>query len=362
MEAESTRRALLAELEALRRRVAELEAQRGQCLATEQALRQSEERYRRLLESVTDYVYTVTVRGGSPISTVHGPNCVAVTGYTAAEYQGNPLLWLSMVPEEDRPAVLEQARLLLSGCDAPPLEHRIIHKDGSIRHVRNTPVVRRDPSGTVIAYDGIINDITERKRAEEEITRLSLHDGLTGLPNRLLFMDRLGRAIARAKREGDKVAVYFVDLDRFKEVNDAYGHDVGDAVLAAAAERLWQCVRHSDTVARLGGDEFVVLTPGIGKVRNALAIAAKIVAAMRVPFSVGDRTCQVGASVGISLFPDDARSEEPLLRLADAAMYQAKKAGRNAWRWAGAASEASLGAERDAPDMSGMSGAALPTA
>lgn len=336
-----TRKDLLHEIERLRRRVAELEKERGQWRMTESVLRQGEERSRRLLESVTDYVYTVVVRNGAPVSTAHGPNCLAVTGYSAEEYQRNPMLWLSMVPDEDRPAVLEHARRLLSGDAAAPIEHRIVHKDGSIRYVRNTPVVHRDASGAVVSYDGIINDITERKQAEALITRLSLHDGLTGLPNRALFMDRLRQTLGLAERQGEKAAVYFIDLDYFKQVNDAYGHEVGDAVLAAVARRLSECVRRTDTVARLGGDEFAALTPAVGDVRNAGELAGKMVAAMREPFQALGHTCLLGASVGMALFPDDATRPSELLRLADAAMYAAKKAGRNAWRRAGeAASEA----------------------
>ncbi len=322
---------LAAEMAVLSRRVAELEEQHRAWLETEQALRQSEERYKRLLESVTDYVYSVAVRDGVAVATTHGANCVAVTGYTAEEYRDNPLLWLAMVPDEDRQAVLDHARRVMCG-EAVPLEHRIAHKDGSIRFVRNTPVVHRDATGAVVGYDGIINDITERRRAEELITRLSLHDGLTGLPNRALYMDRLRQTLGQAERQKERVAVYFIDLDRFKEVNDAYGHEAGDKVLAEAARRLAACVRRSDTVARLGGDEFVALTPAVGDPANAAAIAAKMVAAMREPFVVFGQVCRLGASVGLALFPDDAARGGELLRRADAAMYEAKKAGRNGWR------------------------------
>jgi diguanylate cyclase (GGDEF)-like protein/PAS domain S-box-containing protein len=322
---------LVAEIDVLRRQVAMLEAERGQYLAAELALRQSEERYRRLLESVTDYVYTVIVRDGQPVTTIHGPNCLAVTGYSAEEYQQNPLLWLSMVPDEDRPAVLEHARRVIAG-DVAPLVHRIVHKDGSIRHVRNTPVPHRDACGSLEAYDGIINDITESRLAEAEITRLSLHDGLTGLPNRALYMDRLRHTLGLAERQDEKVAVYFLDLDFFKQVNDDLGHDAGDVVLAAVAERLVDCVRHTDTVARLGGDEFVALTPSIGDTANAVALATKMVEIMREPFLVLGQTCRLGASVGVALYPDDANRAEDLLRLADAAMYAVKKAGRDGWR------------------------------
>ncbi|MFU2207326.1 diguanylate cyclase domain-containing protein [Solidesulfovibrio sp. C21] len=325
--------ALAAENAVLRRRIEDLERLHEECLLTEQALRQGQERCRRLLESVTDYVYTVQVADGRAVATAHGPNCVAVTGYTAEEYQDNPLLWLAMVPDEDRPAVLEHARRVLEG-DPAPIEHRIIHKNGTIRYVRNTPVVHYDASGMLVAYDGIINDITERRRAEELITRMSLHDGLTNLPNRVLFMDRLRQTLRLAERSHERAAVYFIDLDRFKGVNDAYGHETGDKVLQETARRLAGCVRRSDTVARLGGDEFVALTPAVGDAAHAGVIAAKMVAVLRKPFSVSGHDCQLGGSVGVALFPEDGLRAGELVRRADAAMYAAKNAGRNAWRMA----------------------------
>jgi PAS domain S-box-containing protein len=134
-----------------------------------EALRKSEERYRRLLASVTDYVYTVTVVDGQPVSTSHGPGCVAVTGYAAEEYAADPFLWHRMVHEDDQAAVTEQARRVLNGEGAPPLEHRIRHRNSSIRWVRNTPVPRLDEAGNVVAYDGLISDITARKLAEQAL-------------------------------------------------------------------------------------------------------------------------------------------------------------------------------------------------
>jgi diguanylate cyclase (GGDEF)-like protein/PAS domain S-box-containing protein len=325
---------LAAENAMLRRNLAELEQQYAQCLLTEQSLRQREERYRRLVESVADYVYTVQVEDGRAVSTVHGPNCVAVTGYTAQEYLDNPLLWLTMVPKEDRPAVLEHAQRVIEG-DATPIEHRIVHKDGTVRFVRNTPVLHRNVSGVLVSYDGIINDITERRRAEELVTRMSLHDGLTGLPNRAMFMDRLRQTLRLAQTTREPAAIYFIDLDKFKDVNDAYGHEVGDKVLQEAASRLAACVRRSDTVARLGGDEFVALTPGIGAAAQAGQVAGKMVAVLHKPFSVQGLLCRIGASVGVALFPEDGVHAGELLRRADAAMYAAKNAGRNGWRMAG---------------------------
>ena len=141
---------------------------------TESALKASEARYKRLLDSVTDYIYTVKIENGQPVSTRHGPNCAAVTGYTLQEYEANPNLWYEMIHEEDRPIVTEQARKLMLGESVPPLEHRIIHKDGTIRWVRHTPVFRQDMHGVVVAYDGLITDITERRRLAERLAAIHL--------------------------------------------------------------------------------------------------------------------------------------------------------------------------------------------
>ena len=137
----------------------------------DQATLESEQRYKRLLASVTDYVYAVTVEDGRAVSTFHGPGCEAVTGYTSDEFQQDQQLWYRMIREEDRPAVLKQAERILKGQETPPLEHRIIHKDGSVRWIRNTTVPRKDAQGRLVAYDGLVYDITERKQAEERLKR-----------------------------------------------------------------------------------------------------------------------------------------------------------------------------------------------
>ena len=155
-----------------RRRAAQLRLQREltERLRAEEALRQSEERFRRITETITDYVFTVTVESGRPVRTVHGPGCVAITGYTAEEFARDPGLWLRMVVPEDRAAVQEQARQVLSGEHAGQLDHRIARKDGAIRWVRNTPVPQLDgDAGTLVAYDGLIQDITERRSLEDQL-------------------------------------------------------------------------------------------------------------------------------------------------------------------------------------------------
>lgn len=308
---------LLAELGELKLRADRLEE-------AWRAVRESEERYRKLLETVSDYVYTVHVDNGRAASTSHGPGCTAVTGYFPHELASNPDLWYSMIHEDDRAAVLEQAQRLVRGEDAGPIEHRIRHKDGSTRWVRNTPVLRRDAFGRVTFYDGIIQDITGAKNLEEKAMHASLHDPLTGLANRMLLMDRLARVMEAARLDGGKVAVLFVDLDNFKPVNDRLGHAVGDEVLKEAARRILGQVRASDTVARVGGDEFVVVLPGQKGEAGAAEVARKIIKDVCRPYDSLGGERGPGASIGISLYPDDGLDPWELIRKADEAMYFVK--------------------------------------
>jgi diguanylate cyclase (GGDEF)-like protein/PAS domain S-box-containing protein len=316
-EACRTSEELLAEIGELRLRADRLEE-------AWQAVRESEERYRRLLDSVIGYIYTVQVAGGRAVSTTHGLGCEQVTGYTPDDFRDDPNLWLSMVHPEDRSAVLEQAQRLLRGEDAQPLDHRITHKDGFERWVRNTPVIRRDAFGRVAFYDGIIQDVTEAKTLAEKAQHASLHDPLTGLANRLLLMDRLSRVLEASRREQTKVAVLFLDLDNFKPVNDRFGHAVGDLVLKEAAARILAQVRASDTVARVGGDEFVVVLPGQKGESGASEVARKVIAALSKPYDNLDGGKGPGGSVGISLAPDDGTDPWELVRKADEAMYFVK--------------------------------------
>ncbi len=175
----------------------------------------------------------------------------------------------------------------------------------------------------------------EREAAElasVEIEHLAYHDALTGLPNRPLFMDRLIITLAQASRANQKVAVFFLDLDRFKDINDSLGHTLGDALLKACADRISRCVREGDTVARFGGDEFTLLIPRIDNVEDAAKIANKIIETLRIPFLIADRELFVTTSVGIAISPGDGRDPETLVRNADAAMYRAKEQGRDGYQ------------------------------
>lgn len=187
----------------------------------------------------------------------------------------------------------------------------------------------RNPSGEVEHYVAIFSDITERKEREEMITFQAFHDALTKLPNRILFHDRLEQALALAKRHKYRTpAVMFLDLDRFKQINDTFGHDAGDVLLKEVANRLRQCVRDADTVARLAGDEFTVLLPEITDEADAHAVAQKILAKMQEPVDLGPESRVITTSIGISMYPRDGRDAQTLMKHADTAMYSVKGSGR----------------------------------
>ena len=187
----------------------------------------------------------------------------------------------------------------------------------------------RDEGGKVVNYISIFNDITERKESERHIQFMAHYDALTKLPNRALFGDRLAQALATARRSGKKAALLFLDLDRFKSINDSLGHQPGDLLLQSVAARLKSCVREMDTVCRQGGDEFIVLLSEIDKMEDAAHIALKIVEAMSKEHFVGGSNLIITCSIGISIYPDDAVDGSLLIKNADAAMYHAKESGRN---------------------------------
>ncbi|MCG6656240.1 EAL domain-containing protein [Halomonas campisalis] len=189
-----------------------------------------------------------------------------------------------------------------------------------------------DDEGTVTHYAALFNDITHIRENEERIRKLAYYDPLTRLPNRRLLEDRLALAIRHAHRNGNRLAVLFLDLDHFKQVNDSLGHGVGDELLVLVAERLQHRLREDDTLARLGGDEFLILLPDLEAVEEVTRIARRLIEAVSEPCLLGDQTFRIGCSLGISLYPDDADGAEALIHCADMAMYRAKQEGRNAYR------------------------------
>jgi diguanylate cyclase (GGDEF)-like protein/PAS domain S-box-containing protein len=189
------------------------------------------------------------------------------------------------------------------------------------------PLRRED--GSIYALCGISTDITERKEIEEHMRHVAQYDGLTHLPNRALFNDRLQQALAVANRNQERLALMFLDLDKFKPVNDTYGHGVGDLLLKEVAQRIQDCLRESDTAARIGGDEFVVLLPVIESGQDAGIVGEKILNALNRPFELAGHNLKISSSIGVAVYPDHGSSEKLLVKSADIAMYHAKKNGRN---------------------------------
>ncbi|WP_136065167.1 EAL domain-containing protein [Modicisalibacter radicis] len=190
----------------------------------------------------------------------------------------------------------------------------------------------RDEAGEITHFAALFNDITYLRESEERVRRLAYYDALTDLPNRRLLEDRLSLAIRHAHRQSQRLAVIFIDLDHFKQVNDSLGHAAGDELLMQASRRLVDHLREDDSLARLGGDEFIALLPEIDTPEEATRVARRLIEAIRAPFRLGDREFRIGCSLGISLYPDDDTSVEGLLHHADAAMYRAKQEGRNTYR------------------------------
>ncbi len=237
--------------------------------------------------------------------------------------------YVSYVHPEDRERYLAAGRASFERGEPYAVEYRVEGEGGRLRwfSARGKPLA--DATGRVYRMIGVSQDITERKRQDEEARFLAYHDSLTGLPNRRLLDDRLKQAVFLAQRRDTGVAVMLIDLDRFKQVNDTLGHRAGDAVLREVGHRLAACVRKADTLARHGGDEFVVVIPDLQTESDCQVVAEKVLHALETPFRVDGREFRIGASIGISLYPADAGDGEMLLRNADVAMYRAKQLGQN---------------------------------
>jgi diguanylate cyclase (GGDEF)-like protein/PAS domain S-box-containing protein len=227
------------------------------------------------------------------------------------------------------PEALPMQKAAAQGVEVVDMEMDVVREGQKVATILGYAAPLFDETGRPRGAIGASLDITERKRAEEQIKSLAYHDSLTGLPNRRLFQDRLSIAVAQAHRNAQHLAVLFLDLDRFKSVNDSLGHAAGDRLIQQVAERLRTCLREGDTVARLGGDEFTLLLPGMAQVVDAARVAEKVLDALRVPFLIEDRELLATASIGISLYPEDGRDADTLVKNADAGMYRAKQQGRD---------------------------------
>ncbi len=257
-------------------------------------------------------------------------------------------------PQQEAEILRQQDQQVFDSGQEQETEAEFVDSDGVIRHIATKRSLHRDAAGNLFLV-GVMRDITERKRMEEELKRTAAelvrsnaelaqsanqfrhqanHDSLTGLPNRILFQERLNQAIEWARENEQLVAVLFLDLDGFKLINDTQGHEIGDLLLQAVARRLVGCLRGSDTVCRLGGDEFTVILPAIPSSQDASRVAEKILSTLSQSFSIEGRTIFITSSVGISIYPQHGNQAEVLVREADSAMYRAKELGKNGYEFA----------------------------
>lgn len=249
-------------------------------------------------------------------------------GYNRDELVGKTQ-WCSLVdPSSSQACIAALERLVQDGV-ARDQELRVRKKDGTVIAGLLNATAVYDSTGRFLEGRSTVYDITDRQRHAERIYHMAHHDALTGLPNRLLLTDRLGQALKVAHRLNQRVALLFIDIDRFKEVNDALGHCAGDMLLKEAANRIASCIRDSDSVARLGGDEFTVILNGLEKISAVEAVGERILRRLREPIALASDTAHVSVSIGVTFYPDDGLNVDDLLKGADQAMYAAKNAGRD---------------------------------
>lgn len=294
----------------------------------EVALRESEERYAIAVQGAKDGLWDWNLKTNQ---VYFSPRWKSLLGWDEAEIGNSLEEWFSRIHWEDFEAVKEQLVAHLEGLTPDfESEYRMLHRDNTYLWVLCRGLAVRDSSGKASRIAGSLTDITSRKRTEKQLLHDALHDALTDLPNRALFMDRLGRATERCKRNEDYLfAVVFLDLDRFKIVNDSLGHAVGNQLLVAIARRLQACIRAEDTVARLGGDEFVILLEDIETASDATRVAERIQMELAQPCNLGGHEMFITASIGIALSSTGYEQPEDILRDADAAMYRAKALGKS---------------------------------
>lgn len=312
--------------------------------AAERALREREAGYRLLADNTTDMVVRSDLDGTRRYVS---PAAKLLLGYEAQELVGTRPL--DFVHPEDAP----EYRRLLEDIGAARVAHavgqqRYRRKDGSWVWVEASFSLTYDEAtGRPDGYVASVRDIAVRKESEQRMAHLARHDALTGLPNRVLFRERFDQETARAVRSGGGFAVLCLDLDRFKTVNDTFGHQAGDLLLRQVADRIRSVVRVEDTVSRVGGDEFVVIQTGSGRREDAVRLAQRLIAAMSLPIDLDGRSAGIGLSIGIALTREDGFDREALYRAADQALYRAKAEGRNTFRFADAARTAGLQSDAD---------------
>jgi diguanylate cyclase (GGDEF)-like protein/PAS domain S-box-containing protein len=274
------------------------------------------------------------LRGEPALPMIYVSRNIDRTGYAQEQFIANPSLYRSLIHPDDR-ARLNAAmeHLLQWNAPASSMELRLLTSDGTVRWFENCYTPVRDEANRLLEIEGILIDISERKAAEARIAKLARTDVLTGLANRMTFSDHLRQAFATAQRASRAFAVLYLDLDRFKEVNDTLGHHAGDRLLQEVARRLRDVTREIDLVARLGGDEFAIIQTGVDDSAAAGTLAEKLIEVVSAPYAIDGNDLRIGVSIGISLYEGNVGSPDALLMQADQALYRAKHAGRGQYRF-----------------------------
>ena len=295
----------------------------------EEALFVERDRAGVMLDSIGDAVLSMDVSGNV---TFLNPVAEAMTGWPRGEAMGRPLAQVLQIIDEDsrKPSRNPMEQAVQENKTIWMKSNRIlIRRDGFEAAIEDSAAPIHDRGGNVTGAVMVFHDVSAERAMSLQLSHLAEHDFLTGLPNRLLLNDRLTQAISLSRRHSSQLAVLFLDLDRFKNINDSLGHDIGDQLLQSVASRLASCVRRSDTVSRQGGDEFVVLLSELNDAQDAAITAIKILDAVTLPHDIGPHSIQMSASIGVSIYPEDGGTADVLTRNADAAMYEAKDNGRN---------------------------------
>jgi diguanylate cyclase (GGDEF)-like protein/PAS domain S-box-containing protein len=313
----------------LEQRVAE---RTTELLAAQHTLVQSEERFRRLAENATDLIYRIRFVP-EPAYEYINPALGTFLGYRPEDFYANANLGFRAVHRDDRERLMTLMAEEETDNDPDvaddPLIVRMVHRNGEVVWTEHRLVVLRDAAGVMYAVEGVARDVTRVKAVEADLSHRALHDALTELPNRSLLLEHLELALVRRARHPESLAVIYLDLDRFKTVNDNLGHPSGDRLLVTVARRLQLALRPTDTVARLGGDEFAAVLPDLTSADEAMQVAQRVVDSLTGPVDLGENEVVVGCSVGVAFAGADAGSAGELLRRADVAMYAAKDNGRS---------------------------------
>ncbi|USG64686.1 EAL domain-containing protein [Brevibacillus ruminantium] len=294
----------------------------------EEEVKQSEEKYRLITENTTDLIGVIDREGNFLYLS---PSHEVVLGYDIAENAEHNLL--SWIAEDDREIMSEAVEHAFATRKSRQIEYRLCTKAKKPIWVETTLNPVLTAAGAVRKLVLVSRDITERKKSEQTIHHLAYHDTLTDLPNRRLFVQYLSKELNKAKRVGAQLAVLFLDLDRLKDINDTWGHDVGDLILLEAAKRLKSCIRKHDMVARLGGDEYTIVLTNISGQEEVESIVSRLQGLLQKPLLVAGQSFTLSMSIGISLFPKDGDQLDDLLKRADTALYVVKSRGRNSYEF-----------------------------